>query len=211
MQHRVADGLEMRHRKKRLRPGGIFRPVVRRRLPVLFAVLLAGGCEKSPPPPQPSPPAATDPAAAQLPPANTAPAESASDAGDRVTDESAQDAAAALNAIEDYYAAINEHDYHRAFQHWGQDGAASGRSFEEFAAGLRDTERVEVVPGNPGRIDPAAGSRYITIPVVVTAVTRQGQEQRFEGTYDLRRTVVDGATEAQRRWHFYRAALTQTR
>lgn len=41
MQHRVADGLEMRHRKKRLRPGVTFRPAIRRRLPVLFALLLA--------------------------------------------------------------------------------------------------------------------------------------------------------------------------
>jgi hypothetical protein len=51
----------------------------------------------------------------------------------------------------------------------------------------------------------------VTVPVVVTAVTRDGQEQRYEGTYDLRRTVVDGATEAQQRWHFYSAALTQTK
>jgi hypothetical protein len=47
--------------------------------------------------------------------------------------------------------------------------------------------------------------------VAVTAVTVDDQEQRYEGTYDLRRTVVDGATEAQRRWHFFSAALTQTK
>jgi hypothetical protein len=111
-------------------------------------------------------------------------------------EQAADDATTAVAVITDYYAAINDKDYRRAFGHWGQDGAASGKSFDEFAAGFRDTQHVEVVPGSAGRIDAAAGSRYVTVPVVVTAVTKDGQEQRYEGTYDLRRTVVDGATEA---------------
>ncbi|HEY4366195.1 MAG TPA: hypothetical protein VGN07_03105 [Steroidobacteraceae bacterium] len=157
------------------------------------------GCEKAP-----------TPAATQAPP-TTPVSESSQHVTAPTVDEAAQDATAAVDVINDYYAAINERDYRRAFEHWGQDGVASGKSFEEFVAGFRDTKHVEVVPGTAGRIDPAAGSRYVTIPVAVTAVTVDDQEQRYEGTYDLRQTVVDGATDAQRRWHFFSAALTQTK
>ena len=165
---------------------------------VLCAILVAA-CEKTPPPAPPAP----EP--------TTPVAESSAHVPAPTLDDSAQDAAAALSVINDYYAAINAHDYRRAFEHWGQEGAASGKSFEEFVAGFRATQHVEVAPGSVGRIDAAAGARYVTIPVGVNAVTTEGQEQRYEGTYDLRRTVVDGATEAQQRWHFFSAALTQTK
>ena len=164
---------------------------------LLLGALLVGGCSQSPTP-APQPQTSPAPATGQAP--TPAP-----------VDGSSQDAAAAVAVITDYYAAIDARDYQRAFDQWGDSGRASGKSFEGFAAGFRQTKHVEVVPGVPSRVDPAAGSRYITVPVVVTARTADDQEQRYEGTYDLRRTVVDGATEAQRRWHLESAALTQTK
>lgn len=181
---------------------------------LLVVAVVCGGCGRQHPSAGPETMAGPD-ATTQSPVTaapETAPRGFTGESPDASSDISADaDSAAAVNVINDYYAAINERDYRRAYEHWGQDGVASGKSFEEFAAGFSDTAKLTVTTGTAGRVDPAAGSRYITIPVVVTAVTRQGQEQRFEGTYDLRRTIVDGATEAQRRWHFYRAALTQTR
>ena len=53
----------------------------------------------------------------------------------------------------------------------------------------------------------AAGSQYATVPVVVDATLRNGTRQHFEGNYTLRRTMVDGATPEQRRWHIYSGDL----
>ncbi|HEX7021825.1 MAG TPA: hypothetical protein VF171_03140 [Trueperaceae bacterium] len=116
----------------------------------------------------------------------------------------------AVAVIRSYYRAIDEGDYRQAYVLWENEGAASGQSYREFAAGFADTASVMVEIGVPGRIEGAAGSRYIDIPVVVEARTGGGSRQRFEGSYVLRRVVVDGATEEQRHWHLYAAELTQT-
>jgi hypothetical protein len=66
---------------------------------------------------------------------------------------------------------------------------------------------VTVRTGEPGRIEGSAGSRFIEIPVTIEARTTADSTQRFAGTYALRRAVVDGASEAQRRWHIYSAGI----
>ena len=63
--------------------------------------------------------------------------------------------------------------------------------------------------GEPGRIEGAAGSRYIRIPVEVRATTADGAAQCFRGSYTLRRGVVPGATEEVRRWRIYSAELRE--
>ena len=85
-------------------------------------------------------------------------------------------------------------------------------ALDQFAAGFAETAEVDIEIGTPpGRIEPAAGSRYLKVPVVIRAVTTGGEEQRFEGTYTLRRSVVDGASAEQRRWHIYSADVARTR
>jgi hypothetical protein len=61
----------------------------------------------------------------------------------------------------------------------------------------------------PGAIDAAAGSRFITIPVAITATRSDGSVHRFDGTYTLRRAVVDGATAEQRAWRIASADLRE--
>jgi hypothetical protein len=61
--------------------------------------------------------------------------------------------------------------------------------------------------GEPGRIEGAAGSRFISIPVTIRATTTRGDLQCYHGLYALRRTVVDGASEAQRTWHLFSGDL----
>jgi hypothetical protein len=126
---------------------------------------------------------------------------------------SAFDAASSNPAtvVRRYYAAIAARNYVVAYTFWGDDGAASGQTFDAFAAGFDRTASVEVDVGEAGRIEPAAGSRYIEIPVTVRAVTVAGEEQRFEGSYTLRRSVVDGASDAQRQWHLYSADIARVR
>ena len=53
----------------------------------------------------------------------------------------------------------------------------------------------------------AAGSRYVEIPVRITAVATDGGRRAFSGSYTLRRSVVDGATAEQRAWRIYSASI----
>src|SRR5690606_26247468 len=113
-------------------------------------------------------------------------------------DDGSAEAAAAV--IRDYYAAIAARDYARAYGHWADGGAASGQSFEQFRAGFAETASVTADVGAPGRVEGAAGSRYVSVPVEVRATTTAGAAQCFRGTYTLRRAVVPGATTEQRSW-----------
>jgi hypothetical protein len=118
-----------------------------------------------------------------------------------------ESAAGAAAVVRDYYRAIDEHRYRDAYRLWGSEGAASGKSFEEFEAGFARTTSTAVEVGRPGPMGAAAGSRYVEIPVRVIANHRDEGRQVFAGTYTLRRSVVDGATPAQRTWHLYSARI----
>lgn len=124
-------------------------------------------------------------------------------------DQDSGSAEAAVAVIRGYYAAIDASDYARAYRYWAGEGEASGQTFEEFRRGFAGTASVRVDVGEPGRIEGAAGSRYIRIPVEVHATTAQGTAQCFRGSYTLRRAVVPGATEEQRRWRIYSAELRE--
>ncbi len=117
--------------------------------------------------------------------------------------------AAAADLVRRYYAAIDARDYHTAYTLWGPGGGASGKTYEQFAAGFAQTAHsgVEITGGVD--TEGAAGSIYATVPVVVTATTTAGAAQRFTGTYTLRRVNdVPGATPEQLRWHIAEAHLT---
>lgn len=109
--------------------------------------------------------------------------------------------------VRDYYAAIQARDYDAAYSLWGQSGRASGKTRADFAAGFAQTTQVRATASDQVQMEGAAGSQYATVPVVVDATLRDGTRQHFEGTYTLRRTMVDGATPEQRRWHIYSADL----
>ena len=106
-----------------------------------------------------------------------------------------------------YYDAIQAGKYDSAYSLWGQSGQASGKSRAAFSAGFAQTAQVRATVSDSVQMEGAAGSQYATVPVVVDAVLRSGANQHFEGTYILRRAMVDGATPEQRRWHIYSADL----
>lgn len=118
----------------------------------------------------------------------------------------AQDAVA---VVRDYYAAINGHDYAQAFALWSDGGRATGQSPQQFANGFADTNGVSVEVMAPGRIDAAAGSRYVEVPVALTTTRGDGSQRKFVGAYTLRRAVVDGATPEQRAWRIASADLRE--
>jgi hypothetical protein len=115
----------------------------------------------------------------------------------------------AIAVVRDYYAAINGRDYARAYALWSDAGRASGQSPEQFADGFDDTRGVSVEIMAPSRVDAAAGSRFIEVPVAFTATGHDGRERRFVGAYTLRRAVVDGATADQRAWRIASADLRE--
>ena len=145
----------------------------------------------APPPHAASPVAATPKTAA---PASSAGADSVGDPA---------------GVVRDYYSAIRAHDFLRAYRMWEASGQRNVRSYAQFASGFDSTETVDVKTGAPGRVEGAAGSRYVTVPVEIDSRLRNGTRQKFAGTYTLRRVVVPGASAAQRRWHLYAASIRQ--
>jgi hypothetical protein len=117
----------------------------------------------------------------------------------------------AVAVVQAYYAAIAARQYPRAYALWSGGGDASGQTAQQFAGGFADTASVSAEVGEPGRVDAAAGSRYIEIPVSITATRRDGSVHRYAGAYTLRRAVVDGATDEQRAWRIASADLREVR
>ncbi len=117
----------------------------------------------------------------------------------------------AVAVVRNYYAAINAHDYARAWASWSDGGRASGQTPQQFADGFANTATVTVQPDAPGRVDAAAGSRYIEVPVTITATQRDGSVRHYAGAYTLRRAVVDGATADQRAWRIASANLREVK
>jgi hypothetical protein len=144
-------------------------------------------------------------------PAPQASADSAATMPDTIPRPPDADSTDPAQVIRLYYDAINRRDFRTAFMLWGDSGRASGKTLEQFEAGFSATDSSQVTIGKTGRIEGAAGSRYVEIPVTIHAWQRGGMAQEFAGSYVLRRAVVDGATDMQRRWHLYSADIHEQR
>jgi hypothetical protein len=71
-----------------------------------------------------------------------------------------------------------------------------------FAANFADLAKMSVAIPD-GTIEGAAGSIYYSAPITITGSDGDGRPVRIEGEAVLRRVNdVDGATQAQLRWHF---------
>jgi heat shock protein HslJ len=99
-----------------------------------------------------------------------------------------------------YYNAINARDYRRAYRLW--ESPAS--SYEQFARGFADTDRVRLLVEPSTGVEGAAGSVYAEIPAIVVATTRSGNERVFAGCYVMRRSNVQ-----DRGWLIYRGEVSQ--
>ena len=165
----------------------------------LCAIVLACGCGRADAPARDT---VRAPEATRSLAPRTRPADSSASAPDSSAPlpDSAGDPAAVVRA---YYAAIGARDFARAYALWSDAGRASGKSYADFARGFDETASVVATVDAPGRVEGAAGSRYVDVPVQISARQRDGSVQRFGGSYTLRRAVVDGATAAQRAWHLY--------
>src|SRR5690606_5897910 len=121
------------------------------------------------------------------------------------TAESAQGAA---DVLQTYFALIGEQKFTEAYRLWGEDGAASGRSEADFVTGFEAYRTYNAQIGAPGRVEGAAGSLYVEVPVVIYGRRMTGEEVRQHGTAQLRRVHdVPGSTPEQRRWRIVKLDL----
>lgn len=155
------------------------------------------GAVKAPSSPAPATPSAPGPPgglAADRTPVSEAP----------FAPDSAQGAA---DVVQRYYAFLEARDYAQAWALWSDGGKASGMSAEAFAASFAKYGEYHANIGAPGDIDAGAGQRYVTVPVVVYGKLKDGRAFNMKGDVTLHRTEVEGATEAQRRWHIRSADI----
>ena len=109
-------------------------------------------------------------------------------------------AEAAGQVVQHYGALIEQHRMAEAAKLWGSAEAAS-----DFAAHLRGYPDLHLEIGELGDMEGAAGSSYITEPVVFYGKDQSGKAFRRPADIILRRVNdVPGSTEAQRRWHIER-------
>ncbi len=124
-------------------------------------------------------------------------------AGDGV---SAKGSRGAADVLRKYYELLAAGRFEDASLLWTPNERASAmQSSEENVA---QYERYDVEIGEPGRIEGAAGSLYISIPVRIQATRKTGEEVRVSGEATLRRSNdVPGATPEQLSWHVMRIEL----
>ncbi len=151
-------------------------------------------------------------AAAPAPLAPAAPGEPGGLADDRtpipegpIDERGAQGAA---QVVQSFFALIEQRRYNEAWRLWADGGRASGLSAEEFAASFDPYAEYHAEIGAPGRLEGAAGSLYVKVPVQAYGRLRSGDTFRRPGTMTLRRAnEVPGASAEQRRWRIHSSSL----
>lgn len=109
-------------------------------------------------------------------------------------------AEAAGQVVQSYGALIEQQRWAEANALWGNPQLAT-----KFKADLAQLADVHLEIGNLGDPEGAAGSVYLTMPVIFYGDSKDGQPFRRSADVTLRRVNdVPGSTEAQRRWHIER-------
>jgi len=107
---------------------------------------------------------------------------------------------AAGQVAQSYGALIEQDRWSEANVLWGSLTAAAN-----FQASFAGATQVHIGIGNLSEPEGAAGSIYVTMPVIFYGDTKDGSPFRRSAEVILRRVNdVPGSTEAQRRWHIER-------
>ena len=106
-------------------------------------------------------------------------------------------AEAAGQIVQHYAALIEQRRFAEAEKLWGNSHAAS-----HFTLQLKRYREARLEIGKPGDPDGAAGSIYVTVPVIFYGKDQSSADFRRAAEVILRRVNdVPGSTAAQRRWH----------
>lgn len=118
-----------------------------------------------------------------------------------VAPDGAADAEAAAEVVRTYYALIAARRYDEA---WRLRSNGSGKAPPEFVEQFAAHSELRATVGTPSRIEGAAGSLYVEIPVQLYGRRTDGAPFASAGTITLRRSNdVPGATAEQRSWRIY--------
>jgi hypothetical protein len=113
----------------------------------------------------------------------------------------AEDAAATVRS---YMASLTQRDYARAAMLWEEGADPGAGDSAAFARAHGDTTWTAFDVGAPGPVEGAAGSRFIVVPIIAAGTTADRPPLRLHGRVTLRHSVVEGASEAARRWRIQR-------
>lgn len=177
---------------------------------ISMALLALGACNKAPDNAvdtnRSTPSAPNDVAPADLPDATGNLNENASLPDDRTPLEEPngpidpKSAEGAGQVVQHYAALIEQGRWTESWKLWSSADAA-----KQFDRNWRNDAEVHMEIGKPGDTEGAAGSIYITEPVIFYGKTKSGEPFRRGATVTLRRiNDVPGSTEEQRRWHIER-------
>ena len=165
-----------------------------RTLSIAAVTALLVACERGSSSPPPRPDSAAAPGAASAPTLDAAP----DSVGLRP-----EDAAATVRA---YLGALSRRDFGEASKLWAPGADVAAGDSVAFARAHGDTTVAEFEVDAPGGIEGAAGCRYIVVPVVLRGSAPGHPPLLLHGQVTLRRSVVDGASEAAKHWRISRIA-----
>jgi hypothetical protein len=112
----------------------------------------------------------------------------------------------AADVLRNYYELLAAERFENASLLWMPNERASAMQSSE--QNVAQYERYDVEIGEPGRIEGAAGSLYISIPVRIQATRKTGEDVHLSGEATLRRSNdVPGATPEQLSWRIVRIEL----
>ena len=114
-----------------------------------------------------------------------------------------EDRSGAVPVLASYVNAINLEDYARAWDYWETPPA---ESFEAFEEGFADTASVMLVVRPPTRFEGAAGSTYVAIPTLLSALHTDGSRHNFVACYVGRRPNL-GGPGVEKVWSLYDATV----
>lgn len=150
-----------------------------------------------PPAPHPSAPSAAAPGTSDSLPDDRAPLPEPKGPIDP------KSAEAAGQVVQHYGALIEQGRWTESWKLWSNPAAA-----KQFDRNWRNDSEVHMEVGKPADMEGAAGSIYISVPVVFYGKSKAGDSFRRPATAILRRVNdVPGSTEAQRHWHIERIDL----
>jgi hypothetical protein len=122
--------------------------------------------------------------------------------------EAAEEAYENLNSpvelLASYYNGINRQEYQRAYGYW----ETPPNSYDEFVAGFADTTSVQVIVQPPTRVEGAAGSLYVEIPVILIALHKDSSRHTFAGCFVTRKSNLQPPDIPEEDvWHLYQAEV----
>lgn len=107
---------------------------------------------------------------------------------------------AAGQVVQHYGALIEQKRWNEAAKLWGNPDSAT-----QMTGQLKNYSEAHLQIGKPGDMEGAAGSSYVTVPIVLYGKDAKGLDFHRAGDAILRRVNdVPGSTDAQRRWHIER-------